>query len=214
MTAISSSVEYTSPKNWIRRRPGFHKRSLHVNKNERGPFGRGRFERMQTPTSLAQTFDDFRWGRVDGCMAGSVRQDCALYGPLTSAMDEVEVGGDMLWEGLEARVHADRTIARFSGKTTFRCLLRIGDEEWIIAMTDGMMATPVHGPFVMPQCDFALQGSICAWERFSRRMQAPGDQDIFAFFRRGQIALTGDTRKFYAHLLVLKLILVQMRDPE
>ncbi len=129
-------------------------------------------------------------------------------------MDEVEVGGDMLGEGLEARVREDRTIARFSGRTTFRCLLRIGAEEWIIAMTDGMMVAPVHGPFVMPQCDFALQGSICAWERFFRRMQAPGDQDIFAFFRRGQIALTGDTRKFYAHLLVLKLILVQMRDPE
>ncbi|MFN0302701.1 MAG: hypothetical protein ACKVQU_20390 [Burkholderiales bacterium] len=120
----------------------------------------------------------------------------------------------MLWEGLEARVRADRTIARFSGRTTFRCLLRIGDKESIIAMTDGLLAAPAHGPFVMPQCDFALQGPIGAWDRFSRASQAPGDQDIFAFFRRGEIALTGDTRQFYAHLLVLKLILVQLRDPE
>lgn len=120
----------------------------------------------------------------------------------------------MLLEGLEARASADRTIARFSGRTTFRCLLRIGEEEWIIAMTDGMLAAPGRGPFVMPQCDFALSGPIAAWDRFFRGMQAPGDQDIFAFFRRGEIALTGDTRKFYAHLLVLKLILALLRDPE
>ncbi len=120
----------------------------------------------------------------------------------------------MLWQGLEERVIGDRTISHFGARSTFRCLLRAGNEEWIIAMTEGKLVPPDHGPFVMPQCEFALSASAAIWDRFFRGMQAPGDQDIFAFFRRGEIALTGDTRKFYAHLLVLKLILAQLRNPE
>jgi len=77
-----------------------------------------------------------------------------------------------------------------------------------------VMAPPSQGPFVMPQCDFALSGSAFAWDRFSGVRVAPGDQDLFAFFRRGEMALTGDTRKFYAYLFVLKMILARLRDVE
>ncbi len=120
----------------------------------------------------------------------------------------------MRWQGLENRVSRDRTISRFAQRTSFRCLIGVDKTEWIITMTDGVMAPPAHGPFVMPQCDFALSGSAFAWQRFSDIRVAPGDQDLFAFFRRGEMALTGDTRKFYAHLFVLKMILAHLRDSE
>ena len=64
----------------------------------------------------------------------------------------------------------------------------------------------------MPQCDFALTGSAAAWERFASAQPAPRDQDIFAFFRSGEIVLSGDTRKFYAHLMCLKLMLLHFRS--
>lgn len=120
----------------------------------------------------------------------------------------------MQWQGLERRVNSDPTISRFSTRSTFRCLIDIGEDEWMLAMTDGAMAPPAHGPFVMPQCDFALRGTAAAWARFSRDKAAPGDQDIFAFFRRREMSLTGDTRMFYAHLIVLKLMLAHLRDSE
>lgn len=120
----------------------------------------------------------------------------------------------MRWQGLENRVSGDRTISRFAQRTTFRCLIEVDTAAWIIAMTDGVMTPPAQGPFVMPHCDFALSGSAFAWERLSVVRVAPGDQDLFAFFRRGEIALTGDTRKFYAHLFVLKMILAHLRDSE
>ncbi len=65
---------------------------------------------------------------------------------------------------------------------------------------------------VMPQCDFALTGSAAAWERFANVRPNPCEQDIFAFFRSGEIVLSGDTRKFYAHLMCLKLILLHLRS--
>ena len=67
------------------------------------------------------------------------------------------------------------------------------------------------GPLVMPQYDFALTGSAAAWQRFSAIRPAPREQDIFAYFRTGEIVLSGDTRKFYAHLMCLKLMLLHLR---
>jgi hypothetical protein len=49
-------------------------------------------------------------------------------------------------------------------------------------------------------------GTLCA------PRAAPRDQDLFAYFRRGEIELAGDTRKFYAHQLCLKLILAKLRS--
>ena len=117
----------------------------------------------------------------------------------------------MNWEGLEDRVNRDRLIARFAGGASFRCLVRSGADEREIRLADGRMAPVARGPFATPQCDFALTGAADAWHRFAMSRPAPGDQDLFGFFRRGEIALAGDARKFYAHLLCLKLILEQLR---
>jgi hypothetical protein len=120
----------------------------------------------------------------------------------------------MRWQGLEDRVRQDKTIARFGDRSSFRCLIQIGDSRWTIAMSDGALTAMVSDGVVMPQCDFALSGAAGVWARFFRHKVAPGDQDLFAYFRRREIDLTGDTRKFYAQLLVLKLILAHVRDSE
>lgn len=117
----------------------------------------------------------------------------------------------MNWQGLDHRVNDDRLIARFARGADYRVLIRSGTEERVIQVRDGRLVAITTGPFVMPQCDFALSGDTNAWARFAAARPAPGDQDIFAFFRRGEITLTGDTRKFYAHQLSLKLILQRLR---
>lgn len=119
----------------------------------------------------------------------------------------------MDWKGFAERVNADRLVARHGAGSNFELLVRWGDEEHLLRVRDGRLEELRHGPFVMPRCDFALSGGAEAWTRFARARPAPRDQDIFAFFRRGEIALAGDTRKFYAHLLCLKLVLAQLRAP-
>ncbi len=117
----------------------------------------------------------------------------------------------MDWEGFAGRVNADPLVARLGADSSFDLLLRWGDEEHLLRVRDGRLAAHREGPFVMPLCDFALAGSEDAWTRFAQLKPAPRDQDIFAFFRRGEMTLTGDTRKFYAHQMCLKLMLAQLR---
>lgn len=117
----------------------------------------------------------------------------------------------MDWDLFIRRVNEDRLVARHGAGSSFRLLLAWGDEDHLLRVDDGRLAEHREGPFVMPQCDFALEGSDEAWSRFAQPQPAPRDQDLFAFFRRGEIRLTGDTRKFYAHQLCLKLMLANLR---
>ena len=117
----------------------------------------------------------------------------------------------MDWKGFAERVNADRLVARHGAGSSFDLLLKWGTEEHLLCVHDGRLEGLRHGPFVMPRCDFALSGGADAWARFARAQPAPRDQDIFAFFRRGEIVLAGDTRKFYAQLMCLKLILSKLR---
>lgn len=117
----------------------------------------------------------------------------------------------MDWERIRNTAAADPVLRRQGAGSNFRLLLRCGTDDYLIEVRDGRVASLAKGPFVMPQCDFALAGSAAAWGRFSQPRPAPGDQDLFAYFRSGEITLTGDTRKFYAHLMCLKLLLAHLR---
>jgi hypothetical protein len=117
----------------------------------------------------------------------------------------------MDWERFRDQVNADPVLATQGAGSSFRLLLGWGDDQCQVTVHDAIVTSVKTGPFVMPQCDFALTGSADAWARFSLARPAPREQDIFAFFRSGEILLTGDTRKFYAHLMCLKLILGHLR---
>ena len=112
----------------------------------------------------------------------------------------------------QQRVNADPVLARQGAGSSFRVLIGWGNDQYLITVHDASIISVATGPLVMPQCDFALTGSADAWARFASPQPAPREQDIFAFFRSGEIVLTGDTRKFYAHLMCLKLMLAHLRD--
>ena len=96
----------------------------------------------------------------------------------------------MDWDLFVRRVNEDRLVARHGAGSSFRLLLGWGDDDHLLRVDDGRLAEHRKGPFVMPQCDFALAGSDDAWSRFAQPQPAPRDQDLFAFLRRGEIALT------------------------
>jgi len=116
------------------------------------------------------------------------------------------------WQQFRQDVNGDAVIARRGAGSSFRMLLGWGEDNHLITVRDGAIVAIDSGSLVMPQCDFALTGSAAAWNRFARAHPAPRDQDIFAFFRSGDIGLSGDTRKFYAHLRCLKLMLLHLRS--
>ena len=118
----------------------------------------------------------------------------------------------MNWTHFKEQVNADPVLAQQGAGSSFRLLLGWGDHQYLITVRDAVVANVNTGPFVMLQCDFALTGSSAAWSRFAAPHPAPREQDIFAFFRSGEILLTGDTRKFYAHLMCLKLLLGHLRS--
>ena len=109
------------------------------------------------------------------------------------------------WQRFKQRVNSDPVLSSRGKGSSFRVLLAHDQHQLLITVRDGAIETLQTGPFVMPSCDFALSGSAEAWQRF-------GDQDIFAFFRSGEMTLSGDTRKFYAHLMCLKLLLLHLRS--
>lgn len=118
----------------------------------------------------------------------------------------------MDWDRFRTEVNADPVIAHRGAGSSFRVLLGWGSDQYLIAVHDGKVTDVRSGPFVMPQCDFSLTGSDDAWRRFAAARPAPREQDVFAFFRSGEMDLTGDTRKFYAHLMFLKLMLLHLRS--
>jgi len=118
----------------------------------------------------------------------------------------------MDWKRFSEDVNSDAVIAHRGAGSSFRVLLAWGNEHHLITVRDGAVTAVDSGTLVMPQCDFALTGSEEAWQRFVSARTAPRDQDIFAFFRSGEIVLSGDTRKFYAHLMCLKLMLLHLRS--
>jgi hypothetical protein len=117
----------------------------------------------------------------------------------------------MDWQRFREQANSDRLLARFGAGSSFAVLLRWNADEYLIRFRDGKIDAVQTGPFVMPQCDFALAGSAEVWRRFTQPHPAPRDQDLFAFFRRGELVLTGDARKFFAHLLCLKIALEKLR---
>ena len=119
---------------------------------------------------------------------------------------------ELHWHRFRERVNSDPVLMHRAAGSTFRVLLEWGDDQILVAVSDGAISSIRTGSFVMPQCDFALSGSADAWRRLTAPQPGPREQDIFAFFRSGEIVLTGDTRKFYAHLMCLKLMLAHLRD--
>ncbi len=118
----------------------------------------------------------------------------------------------MNWDGFINRVNTDPLIAQRGADSSFRVLIGSGGEERLITVHAGSVVAVTTGPFVMPQCDFALVGSADAWARLCALHPVPREQDLFAYFRSKEISLTGDTRKFYAHLMFLKLMLLHLRS--
>ena len=96
--------------------------------------------------------------------------------------------------------------------TTF--LMEVGDQGYLVKIIEGRIVSITPGPFVTPNYSFALRAPRDEWERFWKKVPAPGHNDIFALFKRGKLRIEGDLHPFMANLLYFKGVLASMRARE
>ena len=67
------------------------------------------------------------------------------------------------------------------------------------------------GPFVMPAWSFAVRAAEAVWQRFWQPVPEPGDNDIFALRKTGEMSVEGNLQPLMANLIYIKQVLAMPR---
>ena len=115
--------------------------------------------------------------------------------------------------GLPHAVARDPALLRRGRHLNTTCLLRLGDRMFLLRVVDGDIAQLRPGPFVTPSCDFSIAGDEAVWRRLFAAEPPPGDHDLLAFVKRGELQLAGDLHPLMSHLLYWKGVLACLKEP-
>ena len=86
-------------------------------------------------------------------------------------------------------------------------LVEAGTTQFLVHVDKGRLLNVEHGPFVMPSWSFAIRASESVWQRFWQPLPAPGDNDIFALRKTGEMSVEGNLQPFMANLIYIKQVL-------
>ncbi len=114
-------------------------------------------------------------------------------------------------ENLPELVNGDTALVRRGRHMHCRFMVEVGDDQYLITVDGGTIASVEKGPFVMRGWSFALRASEDVWARFWQAIPEPGYHDIFALLRKSEIAFDGDLRPLMANLLYVKQVLATPR---
>ena len=90
-------------------------------------------------------------------------------------------------------------------------LIEVGDVQYLVHVAGGRVDRIETGPFVMPSWAFAIRGSKAMWHRFWQPVPAPGDNDLFALRKTGEMTIEGNLKPFMANLIYIKEVLAMPR---
>ena len=90
-------------------------------------------------------------------------------------------------------------------------LVEAGTTQFLVHVDKGRLLNVEHGPFVMPSWSFAIRASESVWQRFWQPLPAPGDNDIFALRKTGEMSVEGNLQPFMANLIYIKQVLAMPR---
>ena len=90
-------------------------------------------------------------------------------------------------------------------------LVEAGTTQFLVHVDKGRLLKVEHGPFVMPSWSFAVRASEAVWQRFWQPLPAPGDNDIFALRKTGEMSVEGNLQPFMANLIYIKQVLAMPR---
>lgn len=114
-------------------------------------------------------------------------------------------------ETLAERVNSDAMLVKRGRFFSTTFLLEVGPTPWLIAITQGKIASVTRGPFVMPSWTFALRAPESEWQQFWAARPLPGSHDLMALIKRRVLKAEGDLHPFMANLRYFKEALAKLR---
>ena len=114
--------------------------------------------------------------------------------------------------GLAERVAGDAALLRRGRYLNTSCQLIIGVESVLLRIIDGRVAEVRQGSFASLSAVFAIIGQPAVWQRFLAADPPPGDHDLFAFLKRRELRVVGDSHPLMSHLLYFKGVFACLRE--
>ena len=108
-------------------------------------------------------------------------------------------------------VNQDTALVRRGRWLSNIFLVEAGTTQFLVHVDKGRLLSVEHGPFVMPSWSFAIRASESVWQRFWQPLPAPGDNDIFALRKTGEMSVEGNLQPFMANLIYIKQVLATPR---
>ena len=108
-------------------------------------------------------------------------------------------------------VNQDTALVRRGRWLSNVFLVEAGTTQFLVQVDKGRLLNVEHGPFVMPSWSFAIRASEPVWQRFWQPLPAPGDNDIFALRKTGEMSVEGNLQPFMANLIYIKQVLAMPR---
>jgi len=108
-------------------------------------------------------------------------------------------------------VNQDTALVRRGRWLSNIFLVEAGTTQFLVHVDKGRLLNVEHGPFVMPSWSFAIRASESVWQRFWQPLPAPGDNDIFALRKTGEMSVEGNLQPFMANLIYIKQVLAMPR---
>jgi len=112
---------------------------------------------------------------------------------------------------LPALVNQDTALIRRGRWLSNVFLVEVGTAQFLVHVDKGRLLKVEHGPFVMPSWSFAVRASESVWQRFWQPLPAPGDNDIFALRKTGEMSVEGNLQPLMANLIYIKQVLAMPR---
>tara|TARA_B100000029_G_scaffold227915_1_gene225727 strand:- start:532 stop:912 length:381 start_codon:yes stop_codon:yes gene_type:complete len=112
---------------------------------------------------------------------------------------------------LPALVNQDTALIRRGRWLSNVFLVEVGTRQFLVHVDKGRLLKVEHGPFVMPSWSFAVRASESVWQRFWQPLPAPGDNDIFALRKTGEMSVEGNLQPLMANLIYIKQVLAMPR---
>jgi hypothetical protein len=91
------------------------------------------------------------------------------------------------------------------------CLVQIGSESFLLRFQQGSIKECQKGLRLMCSWDFAVRGSLRAWDALWQDPPQPGWHDLFALTKRGEMTLEGNLYPLITNLQYFKDILALPR---
>jgi hypothetical protein len=109
------------------------------------------------------------------------------------------------------RVNADSHFVWRGRNLSASCLVQIGTTEYLLRCEEGRINECRKGLPLMCSWDFALRGSIRAWNELWQDPPKPGWHDLFALTKLGEITMDGNLYPLMSNLQFFKDIITLPR---